>query len=38
MLKVTVAAVARNFNVVAPAEKNDRSMEAKDSFITVYLI
>jgi len=35
MLRVMVATVARNFNVVAPAETNDRSMEVKDSFVSV---
>jgi cytochrome P450 len=35
MLRVTVAAVARNFDVVAPAETNDRTMEVKDSFVRV---
>ncbi|KIM73902.1 hypothetical protein PILCRDRAFT_717573 [Piloderma croceum F 1598] len=33
MMRVVVAIIARNFNVVAPVETNDRSMEVKDSFI-----
>ncbi|OAX38861.1 cytochrome P450 [Rhizopogon vinicolor AM-OR11-026] len=33
MLRISVAAVARNFDVVAPAETNERSMEIKDSFV-----
>ncbi|KAK2465864.1 hypothetical protein APHAL10511_001505 [Amanita phalloides] len=33
MLKMTVAALARNFDVVAPPETNERSMEIKDSFV-----
>ncbi|TFK33197.1 cytochrome P450 11B1 [Crucibulum laeve] len=33
MLKIVVAAVARNFNVVAPSETNEKSMEVKDSFV-----
>jgi hypothetical protein len=35
MLRVTVAAIARNFDVVAPVETNDRSMDVKDSFVSV---
>jgi cytochrome P450 len=35
MLRVMVATIARNFNVVAPDETNDRSMEVKDSFVSV---
>lgn len=34
MLKVVVAAVARNFNIVAPPETNEKSMEIKDSFVS----
>jgi len=34
MLKVAVAAVARNFDVVAPSETNERTMEMKDSFVS----
>ncbi|KAF8901790.1 cytochrome P450 [Mucidula mucida] len=33
MMKVVVAAVARNFDIEAPAETNERSMEIKDSFV-----
>jgi len=33
MLKIAVAALARNFDVVAPPETNERSMEIKDSFV-----
>ncbi|GAW10238.1 cytochrome p450 [Lentinula edodes] len=33
MLKVMVAAMARNFDVVAPAETNEKSMDIKDSFV-----
>ncbi|KIK50957.1 hypothetical protein GYMLUDRAFT_234401 [Collybiopsis luxurians FD-317 M1] len=33
MLKIMVAAMARNFDIAAPAETNDRSMEIKDSFV-----
>jgi cytochrome P450 len=38
MLRVTVAAIARNFDVFAPPETNDRSMEVKDSFVSVALV
>jgi cytochrome P450 len=34
MLKIAVAAVARNFDVVAPKETTERSMEIKDSFVS----
>lgn len=34
MLKTAVAALARNFDVVAPPETNERSMEIKDSFVS----
>jgi cytochrome P450 len=34
MLKVAVAAIARNFDVVAPSETNERTMEMKDSFVS----
>jgi cytochrome P450 len=34
MLKVAVAAVARNFDDVAPSETNERTMEMKDSFVS----
>lgn len=33
MLRIAVATVARNFDVVAPPETNERSMEIKDSFV-----
>ncbi|KDQ63972.1 hypothetical protein JAAARDRAFT_214320 [Jaapia argillacea MUCL 33604] len=33
MLKITIAAVARNFDVSAPAETTERSMEIKDAFV-----
>ncbi|KAJ3980366.1 cytochrome P450 [Lentinula detonsa] len=33
MLKIMVAAMARSFDVVAPAETNEKSMEIKDSFV-----
>ncbi|KAG6835749.1 hypothetical protein H0H93_015018 [Arthromyces matolae] len=33
MMKVVVAAMARNFDVVAPPETNERSMAIKDSFV-----
>ncbi|KAF8627933.1 hypothetical protein AX17_006088 [Amanita inopinata Kibby_2008] len=33
MLKVSVAALVRNFDVMAPPETNERSMEIKDSFV-----
>ncbi|KAF8727752.1 hypothetical protein AX14_007059 [Amanita brunnescens Koide BX004] len=33
MLKTAVAALTRNFDVVAPPETNERSMEIKDSFV-----
>lgn len=34
MLRIAVATLARNFDVVAPAETNERSMEIKDSFVS----
>ncbi|KIK52693.1 hypothetical protein GYMLUDRAFT_64066 [Collybiopsis luxurians FD-317 M1] len=33
VLNIMVAAMARNFDIVASAETNDRSMEIKDSFV-----
>ena len=33
MLRITVAAIARNFDIAAPAETNDKSMEVRDSFV-----
>lgn len=38
MLKVMVVAMARNFDVVAPAETNEKSMEIKDSFVSAFYI
>ena len=37
MMRVVVAAVVRNFDVVAPPETNERSMEVKDSFVRTLL-
>lgn len=34
MLRVAIAAVIKNFNIAAPAETNERSMEIKDSFVS----
>lgn len=34
MLKIAIAAVARNFDLDAPAETNEKSMEVKDSFVS----
>ncbi|KAF8886937.1 cytochrome P450 [Infundibulicybe gibba] len=33
MLRIAVAAIARNFDVVAPPETTERSMEIRDSFV-----
>ncbi|EIW76509.1 cytochrome P450 [Coniophora puteana RWD-64-598 SS2] len=33
MLRIAIASVVRNFNVVAPAETNATSMDIKDSFV-----
>ncbi len=33
MIKVVLAAFVKSFDVVAPAETNERSMEIKDSFV-----
>ncbi|EGO02344.1 hypothetical protein SERLA73DRAFT_178240 [Serpula lacrymans var. lacrymans S7.3] len=33
MLRITIAALARNFDIIAPPETNERSMEIKDSFV-----
>jgi hypothetical protein len=38
MLKITVACVARNFDVMTPPETNERSMEMKDSFVCTFHI
>lgn len=37
MLKIVVATVARNFNIVAPPETNEKSMEIKESFVSTSL-
>lgn len=37
MLRLAVAAIARNFDVAAPAETNERSMEIRDSFVSALL-
>lgn len=34
MMKVVVAVIVRNFEVAAPPETNERSMEVKDSFVS----
>ena len=36
MLRITVAVLVRNFNVAAPPETNERSMEIKDAFVHVH--
>lgn len=33
MLKIILASMARNFDIVAPSETNEKSMEIKDSFV-----
>ncbi|RDB20119.1 hypothetical protein Hypma_013088 [Hypsizygus marmoreus] len=33
MMKITVAAIARNFDIVAPPETHERSMDVRDSFV-----
>jgi hypothetical protein len=33
MLRIVVAAIARNFDTIAPAETNDKSMKHMDSFV-----
>lgn len=35
MLRIIVAALIRNFNVAAPPETNERSMEIKDAFVSL---
>jgi len=35
MLRIAIAAVIRNFTIAAPAETNERSMEIKDSFVSI---
>jgi len=34
MLKLAVAAFVRNFDIIAPNETNERSMDIKDSFVS----
>ncbi|KAL0568776.1 hypothetical protein V5O48_013208 [Marasmius crinis-equi] len=34
MMKIVIATVVRNFDVFAPAETNEQSMEIKDSFVS----
>lgn len=43
VMRMVVAAVVRNFDIVAPSETNERTMEMKDSFVSdramaVYLL
>jgi cytochrome P450 len=38
MMRIMVAIIARNYNVFAPAETNDRSMGVKDSFVSVQFL
>lgn len=33
MLRIVVAAIARNFDILAPTETSERSMEMRDSFV-----
>ena len=35
MLRIIVAVLIRNFNVAAPPETNERSMEIKDAFVSL---
>ena len=35
MLRIIVAALIRNFNVAAPPETNESSMEIKDAFVSL---
>lgn len=37
VLRVAVAAIVRNFDILAPAETNKNSMEIIDSFVRTYL-
>jgi hypothetical protein len=37
MLKITVATVARNFDIEAPPETNEKTMEMRDSFVSPLL-
>ena len=34
MLRITVAAVARNFDIFAPKDTSETTMEIKDSFVS----
>lgn len=36
MMRIVIAAVVRNLDVVAPPETNERSMEMKDSFVRTF--
>ncbi|KAF9463724.1 cytochrome P450 [Collybia nuda] len=38
MMKIVIAAVVRNFDIVAPPETNERSMEIKDSFVSAVTV
>ncbi|KAF9443296.1 cytochrome P450 [Macrolepiota fuliginosa MF-IS2] len=33
MLRIAIATITKNFNIAAPAETNERSMEIRDSFV-----
>ena len=35
MLRITLAALVRNFNITAPPETNEKSMEIKDAFVSL---
>ena len=35
ILRVVVSAIVRNFNIVAPAETTEKSMEMRDSFVRI---
>jgi len=37
MLRIAVAAIVRNFDIVAPLETNENTMEMRDSFVSVKL-
>lgn len=34
MLRIVLVSVVRNFNIIAPPETNDRSMEMRDAFVS----
>ena len=38
MLRVTVASFVRNFDIAAPPETHERSMEVKDSFVRYFAL